>query len=184
MMAELCAPKKTYFAIFCYTHKCMTFYSLEISAKQSLPLSVSTLDKISLHSKQLSNEEWQFASFSSNTLTGAYGNLSMYGKDNEKINLAANKIKDSIENEEKVLKNDSSNANSDHSISLHSDAKEVSTSSCSLTLDIPTKVTNQKIFSKVRQFLHIFNQEKDEKRFLDLCKYLLHNTEKETSAKV
>jgi len=153
---------------------------------KQLSATSSTLDKISLHSKQLSKEEWQFASFSRNTLTGAYGNLSSSNKSKIETNPSSEFKETNYINS----KNERQESNSQTVFNIvNSDTAESSNNKKPMlasdqSTEATTRVTNQEIFTKLQKFLYIFHQEKDEKRFLDLCKHLLYNTETETLMKV
>ena len=160
-------------------------YCLEISRKQPSTTSSSALDKIPLHSKQLSKEEWQFASFSKNTLTGAYGNLSLSNKsknDNDH-NSTSKKSTNNTKLESMYSRTSFNNSTANVAATVYSNGNNQAFAS-NQSLETPTKASNREIFIKAQQFLHIFNQEKDQKRFVDFSRYLLLNTEKETSTKV
>ena len=137
------------------------------------------LDKIPLHSKQQSKEEWQFASFSRNTLTGAYGNLS--NSLNSQALPETVKPKQLVEDVSVPSKPDCGEKNLKSQVPNLSNAETISTKQ---SHQVSTKTTNQEIFQKIRQFLYIFQPEKDQQRFLDLCKFLLNNAKTESSTKV
>lgn len=130
---------------------------------------ISPLNKISLQSDQLSQAEWQFASFGQNTLTGAYGNFS--SKSNDKLPSPKSSTVEIPETDVVTAKRPEDSSFADLSIS----------SSSSTSLSKPTK---QELFQAIKQFLFVFNKKKDFHRYLDLIKFLQTNAQTELSSKV
>ncbi|CAK8692376.1 unnamed protein product [Clavelina lepadiformis] len=150
--------------------------------------SASATDYIPAHTKQVSTEEWRFASFGINKLTGAYSNLSIAKSNSAEV---AAKNETLTTNNQNTIEQVETNARPiSPPIALNNGIQENydKFKNAMQSQNLPQvkqvkKVSGEKIFKIVKQFLFIYNYKRDRERFLELCKYLVYNTESESSLK-
>lgn len=128
------------------------------------------MDKIDPNNKNLSIQQWQFASFGSNTLTGIYKNFS-----------SLDKTKKSEYNESLM---DVSEASKTHPAASDEKTKINENNLEETSVQINSSVPATQLFIIIRKILFIFDKNKDQRRFRRLCEYILRNVENETNMKV
>ena len=144
--------------------------SLMIPAEKT----VRVIDKINPQPNNALMGKWEFASFSTNTLTGAYSKVS-----SSKQNCDISKSSGSSKSLQK--------SNENHIQDIANTSNEAQYSP--IIEDIANKSTFQRIpspemFFNIKRFLFIFNENKDKGRFKELCTFLLENSETELNTKV
>jgi len=144
---------------------------------------LQTSEKISNPVQDQSSEQWKYASFGSNTLIGAYGNLSCATSTKTETvqqNSTTHDQYEKCEMSQNAAHSDQTLFSQTSSVSMecHSKAKQLHPA-------FPTKkVLASDIYTVIKKFLFIFKFKDDRQRFLFLCKFLLQNTEREVSTKV
>lgn len=130
----------------------------------------SSLNKITNPKSETAPEQWKFASFGSNTLTGAYGHLA--GAQYQTTKTVSNhQSTNSQPQTESGTKDMADRPN--QSVSGHQSEKICS-----------KKVSNSEMYKVIQKFLFMFDCKSDKGRFVFLCKYLLQNVDNEISTKV
>ncbi|XP_039256080.2 ubiquitin-protein ligase E3B-like [Styela clava] len=146
-------------------------YNVSKTKHNSSNTNIVSTSKLAVDNKM--TQEWQFKSFSSSTLTGTYGNLSL----NQTKNIQdANPNK----NETSADQATSDKINSAQTSSVKTENSE----NISIELAITPKVLNgTEIFNVTKQLLFIFKLERDKWRFEKLCKIILDNSNSDKNIK-
>nr|CAB3267459.1 ubiquitin-protein ligase E3B [Phallusia mammillata] len=133
-------------------------------------LEQTPVKEVEYEKTEVALDQWKFASFGSNTLTGAYGNfavpLQQTSNAKDKQNSGAK-----TQNQQPGVKNHTNSATGAFPKTLE---KKVS-------LKV---IPNTQLYRIIQKFLFVLHQHQDKDRFLFVCQYLLNNVDKETSTKI
>ena len=159
-----------YTNLLLFIHFFLGFIKSDAVAPSSKTKGFKVIDKINSTHKA---DNWEYASFSANTLTGAYSKVPSTGLHSYSNKSAGNMDTKRSSKTDKLDHSISSNTVSNPHLEMKKDRHEQN-----------VRKSSSNMFLVVKRFLFIFNMKEDELRFKELCAFLVDNSEIELRTKV